>query len=248
MELSDELNEKIEAYLDASLDESAKIEFEQVLAASPELREELAFRKKTRRSIEALKFRQEFEKIRNTVPYPVAPNAKLDAPAVKPLFWPKYAVAASITLLLVAGILYRNDVFSPPGQRVFNKYYQAETYARGGCPQELPSFRLYADGRYQEALEDTKTAPTDSIFCTIYFKGLCYLAQDQSSHAIPLFNQAIESTSKEVQNKALWYLAMAYLEANDQEKAEKTLRKIASVPENPYSALAGEIISDFFSN
>lgn len=257
MELSDELNERIESYLDGSLEEADQQDFEALIASTPELREEIAFRKKARRAIEALKFKQEFQKIRaadtvleradNIAPKVVQDKIEEKRTITRPLFG-RYAVAASITLLLVAGFLYKSDVFSPTSQRAFNKYYQAETYARGGCPQELPVFKQYADGRYQEALDQVNTLPTDSIFCITYFKGLCYLAQDNSATAIPLFSQAKESKNGEVKNKAKWYLAMAYLEANDNEKAKKMLQEIAAEPENPYSNPASQIISDFFSN
>jgi hypothetical protein len=249
MELSDELNERIESYLDGSLEEADQQEFEALIAATPELGEEIAFRQKTRRAIEALKFKQEFQKIRATATSSEEPQEKVEERGeISRPFWSRYAVAASITLLLVAGFLYKSDVFSPTSQRAFNKYYQAETYARGGCPQELPFFKNYADGRYQEALDQVNTLPTDSIFCITYFKGLCYLAQDQSATAIPLFSQATESKNGEVKNKAKWYLSMAYLEANDNEKAKKMLQEIAAEPENPYSNPASQIISDFFSN
>lgn len=249
MELADELNERIESYLDGSLEETDKQEFETLIASTPELEEEIAFRQKTRRAIEALKFKQEFQKIRDSATATEEDQEKVEEKekVIRP-FWSRYAVAASVTLLLMAGFLYKSDVFTPSSQRAFNKYYQDESYARGGCPQELSVFKQYADGHYQEALDQVKTLPTDSIFCITYFKGLCYLAQDQSSTAIPLFSEAIESTNGEVRNKAKWYLALSYLEVNDKEKAEKLLRAIANESENPYSDPASQIISDFFSN
>lgn len=247
MALPDDTNDKIESYLNGTMDTAEKVAFEATLELDPQLREEVEFRKKTLRALELLKFKQEFQKTRELVPQQKSIDIEPPKTIVVRPFGSRYAIAASITLLLVAGFLYKSDVFTSRSQRAFNTYYQAETYARGGCPQDLPFFKQYADGKYKEALEQAKSTSGDSIFCVTYFQGLCYLAQDESTVAIPLFTKATESENNEIKNKAQWYLAMAYLEANEAKKAEELLRQIANNSDNPYSTPAGQIISDFFA-
>lgn len=239
MERSDELNDKVEAYLSGTLTGSEKADFEALLANDPELQNEVDRQRKLLMAFELLKYKREFAHQR-AIP-------ALRETKVRKLEWPRYAAAASVVLFLIAGLLYKTGVFTAKSRLAYDKYYEPETYARGGCPQDLPAFQLYAEGKYKDALQKVAPITSDSSACIAYFKGLCYLAIDNSALAIPLFTEASTSGRLEIHQKAQWYLSMAFLEADQSKEARKLLAEIATSPSHPYQRAAQEIINDFFA-
>lgn len=239
MERSDELNDQVEAYLSGTLTGSQKTDFETRLANDPELQAEVDRQRKLLLAFELLKYKREFAH-QKAVP-------SLRETKVRKLEWMRYAAAASVALFLLAGLLYKTGIFTTKSRLAYDKYYEPETYARGGCPQDLPAFKLYAEGKYNDALQKVASLTGDSSACISYFKGLCYLAMDNSKLAIPFLSEASVSGRSEIHQKAQWYLSMAFLEADRSKEARKLLTEIATAPSHPYQRAAQEIIDDFFT-
>jgi hypothetical protein len=77
-----------------------------------------------------------------------------------------------------------------------------------------------------------------------YFKALSYMGMDSASRAIPELKNA-KSTDSNLQNKALWYLALAYLKTGEVNKTEKTLNKLANNNKaGEYQQKAKSLLSD----
>lgn len=150
----------------------------------------------------------------------------------------QYAIAASLLLLL--GTVWYDSTYN---SRLYDDFYEAENKrARGvsleGCPDTI-TISLYYQKSYVEMLAVLNKQPESP--CSAYYKGLCYLGLKDEVKAIPLFKQAQLSNNKFIKNSADWYMSLAYLKNDEEEKAKKVLEQILKTNEHQYELRAKDL-------
>lgn len=256
MELSEEAFDELESYLDGTMPEAERGAFEARLAADTALREEVATQRALRRALRVQAFKHELQQARErqegtAQTAPTERQGRVLRPRWGLPTWQTYAVAASVAVLLLAGVwFWRSGGFQSPEQRAFNEFYRPEDRVRGECPSDLPAFERYAARDYASALAEVSTQADDSTRCLAYFRGLNHLGLDQAAEAVVQFTDALRSSERSVRVRAEWYLALAYLQGDQPGEARRLLARIAGDEdaENPYRARARRILDDHLSD
>lgn len=252
MELSEDAFDQLEAYLDGTLPEAERGAFEARLATDSTLREEVAAQRALRRALSVQAFRQELQRARERQEATgQSDQGTQKGRVIRPRWgwstWQTYAVAASVAVVMAGLWVWQSGGYRSPEQRTFEQFYRPEDRARGGCPSDLPAFDLYAARNYEAALAQASAQPDDSTRCLVYFRGLNYLALDQSAEAIASFTEALRAPEPLIRTRAEWYLALAYLQGDRPGEARRVLARIAGdrTAENPYRARAQRILNEY---
>ncbi len=242
MELSEDLLQQIEAFLDGKLSKEAKENFELRMAGEPLLKEAVEAQRRLRNAMEILKMK---EKLKHA--YVQFEDQTKRRPLNRPV-WQTYAVAASIVFIMVSVAYFATDLFKSDTEVAFNAYYRPESAARGECPQDLNGFELYEQKQYEEALFKARSLKDDSTHCVAYFIGINQLALAALPKAIESLQTARASSNAIIVRKAEWYLGLAYLRANDEKNAQRIFESIVEKndPGNPYLPSATKILDRFF--
>jgi hypothetical protein len=156
----------------------------------------------------------------------------------------RWLVAASfIGIMMIAGLRYYAYLSSG---NIFKEEFAPYTLSttRGqGSSQDIAS--LYRSGDYDTYLVEYKVKRVKSLQ-EMFLAGNAYLIKGQSSRAIESFSQVIHQNEKlapddqRYYEDAEYFLALAYLQNNDPDKAQPIFRKIASSPEHPYHHEVGK--------
>lgn len=242
MELSEELLRQIEDFLAGELATEEKREFESRMEAEPALKEEVEVQRRLKNAMEVLKTK---ERLKQAYTLYEGPNKV--RPLTRPV-WQTYAVAAAVVGLMLGITYFGTNLFKPESEVAFNEFYQPEMSARGECPQELSSFKLYEEKQYEDALAAVVSQKDDSTHCVRYFVGINQLALARLPQAIQSLQIALTSPDITIRRKAEWYLGLAYLRDNNEESAEKTFKAIVerNESENPYVQPASKLLNRFF--
>lgn len=161
--------------------------------------------------------------------------------------WPYYAVAASILILVVAGIYVftRRDA-SPAAlySKHFTPYpnvFEPTVRGSGEMTQRKLAFVKYGEGDYQQAAELFSALLTNTREPEILFLlGNANLSLGKTDEARNNFNEVIRSSPTLVA-PAQWYLSLAYLKDGQTAAAIETLRVVAA-DKNRYSEKANELL------
>ncbi len=235
MSLSDEIIEKIERYVNNEMSVDERQTFEAEMEKDLEFKKEVEAYIKIFNGFEELNFRKRLKLIGENYKQGGGMIAMDRRPYIS------YAMAASVAIILFAGLYFFTNLFKPETEIVFNDYYRPETLARGECPQDLAAFPLYNDKKYEEALKAVNSLKPDSILCVTYFKGLVELALNKKE-AVDDLKLAATSINNNIRDKAEWYLALALLKQGNKEEAIKMLQKITIDPEHPFYEMAGKAL------
>ena len=101
---------------------------------------------------------------------------------------------------------------------------------------------LYKLGDYQNAIPLLNKAfdiEKDSLL--LFYKGIAYIGNGESLKAIPVFESLQTSTTLPI-DTVEWFLALAYFETNQKEKATILLKNVANTEGGKYKAKANELI------
>lgn len=256
MELSEEAFDELEAYLDGTMPEAERGAFEARLAADSALREEVATQRALRRALNVQAFRHQLHLAREHQEGTAqSGQTERQDRVLRPRWglpaWQTYAVAASVAVLLLAGVwFWRSGGFQSPEQRAFNEFYRPENRVRGECPADLPAFERYAARDYASALAEVSAQADDSTRCLAYFRGLIYLALDRPAVAIASLTDALRSPVRSLRVRAEWYLALAYLQGDQPSEARRRLARIVgdSDVENPYRTRAQRLLNEYLAD
>ena len=144
------------------------------------------------------------------------------------------AIAAGF-LLLVMGI-YNYQSFSKPAYaKLLSKHLEASfPYSTGRkeikatSEQRLKAVDLYVNKKYAEAAATYEKfiANPDRKEEDLLYLGLSYLYQNKSDEAIKTFTAILQNTDAEFEVEAKWFLALAYLQAEDFDKTIIYLKEI----------------------
>jgi hypothetical protein len=150
----------------------------------------------------------------------------------------RWLVAASfVGIMMIVGLRYYAFLSSENIFREEFAPYALSTKRGQGSSQDIAS--LYRSGDYDAYLAEYKVKQLKSLQ-EIFLAGNAYLVKDQPSRAIESFSQVIHENEKLAPDDqryfedAEYFLALAFLQNNDPDKAQPIFQKIASSPQHPY--------------
>ena len=242
------LFEKIEEYLQGTLTSAERERFEVEMNENEELREEVALQKQLMSSIETESVRQLLEQIH-------AENFERETPVVSIRHRRAHsfiAVAASLALLILSGWWYIDSRATQPASLYATYFSPAAglpttlSYTNNGRFSEgMISYKLeeYAEARewWQPLLQADPANDTLN-----FYMGVAALADEQTEGAIHYLSKVTEENNSVYYTDARWYLALAYL-LNEKEEKARTLLQGLSEQDNPYRGRSIEIIEKITS-
>ncbi len=244
--------EKIEAYLDGSLNEAERIAFEKALEADDELAAAMDRHLMANDAIEVLiadNLRAELKTMAaDTKIKPIAEKRGGLRHYLAPL-----AIAASVALMVgVFGFLQKGK-YSNDG--ILSRHYTAyemPTVRSGNNNQALAEgVRAFQSKDYSKAIEYFKGIPVEDPLYTKaqFYLGQAYYQNEQAAEAIVPFGVVAQSDDLELSEKADWYALLAGLASNQVEKAsfQNRLERITTDTGHSYHGQAKEIQADLES-
>ncbi|MRI00563.1 hypothetical protein GH721_08495 [Kriegella sp. EG-1] len=147
----------------------------------------------------------------------------------------KWAMAASIALVVTLGWLGYNNFSGPNYNSLYDENYQeypntvfAITRGETVASIERDAFMAYESGNYQKAIDGFNKIPSANReeYLTLYL-GLSYLGLGDLQESRMNFNNLISSNS-EYTPEALWYSALIAIKEKDKESAVNSLKALTS--------------------
>ena len=235
----------IEAYLDGSMPEKEREEFENLLAVDNSLRQEVALMKEVNEAISEEEIHEFREKVGNIM------IARLNGlPAwiriVRTLS--KLPVAAAILVLI--GLSLWRIFTTKSGPDYFNELYvpyQTDITTRSinsidKNKIEL-SYLLYQEENYEASFEMLNNyllkQPQDKT--AQFYLGMDAIELKKYDVAIASLSKVANDSSSLYSLHARWYLALSYLEINNKERAKECLELLSS-SENLYSSKSKKLL------
>ncbi len=235
--------DQFEAYTENALSEADCKALERQLAIDATLRAEMDDYRQFRHSIESVALRQQLDRIHtqldwqseldNRPPIPRQPR-----PNRVRLIW-----AGAVLVVLLVGFGLYWTTLPTLAEKTYTSIYRPEPSIRGanGCGPELaPGIRAYRMGNYLQAVNQFDQLSSSNP-CVLYYRGIANLALDKTRMAISQLEQAIAhppTVPDLTFQKSQWYLALAYLKANQPDNARQYLRTIAQQADNPFQSEA----------
>ncbi len=220
----------IERYVLGQMQTAELEEFEQQLANTPELEEEVRLFEVALQSIQQQGLKNKLAAIHEEV---------ADTGRSSRIYW--VGIAASVSL--IAFIAYFLLFNTPSEKALFAKNfspYENIVTARGSG-QLNAAMVYYSTGQYEKAINEFESVLTDSVnHQVLFYKGISHLAINQADQAIPIFKSLDGSTFHQ---QARWYLGLAYLASDQTALARETF--IAIGPEDYQYSAAQSILKHF---
>jgi len=237
----------IEKYFSNSLSPKEQLKFNELLHTDEKFKIELDFQKDLQKVI----YRNQRNDLKK-----VLQNFEQHKPVVKLLnISKKWLVAASILLIVGLGYIFlKNDNYSSPDDLFVQNYEPYRNIvlpvARGATSNtiEQSAFVAYENGNYRKAINLFNSVPNKNDQYIQFYKAMCYMSLNKPKDAISLLKIITESdynlnsgiNFKELAN---WYLALAYLDLGEIERAKKQFSVIASDTDNVYKKeVSGKIL------
>ena len=161
--------------------------------------------------------------------------------------WTIISVAASISILIVAGFLFINS--NESGLTLYNEYFKpypnvVNPITRSSVADEQEGFQQYEIGDYQSAIsvfeEQLQEDPGNKA--VMLYLAISNLMVSNDKQAIDLLKKIVESPSDQFFAPAKWYLGLAYLKTGSTNKAKTIFQDLAK-EENSYSEKAKHVLS-----
>ncbi len=221
--ISQELWERFERYLDHSMDESERLEFESQLSSNPDLRAQLDEAEQLISGIETAVLQSKLNEFHEDIT-PVRPITPPEKRKNRTWMWSVAAV-----LVATIGLFWIFDTGSET-EKLFAKHFTPDP----GLPTtmgENPNYNFYdgmvnyKQGDYKSALQKWEELDEHSIGLDTlnYFKGVAYLAEGNTEKSIGFLQSLWDSEENSFQSETAYYLGMAYLKNRNIEDAIKYL-------------------------
>jgi len=147
----------------------------------------------------------------------------------------KWAMAASVALLIGLGWLGYNNFAGPDYGNLYDENFQQYpntvytiTRSESQASMERDAFTAYELGKYQDAIDNfNKIDTADEREYLDFYIGLSHLNLGQASEAKSFFEKTIASNS-EFSAEAHWYLALSALKQERREDAKNHLQALVS--------------------
>lgn len=253
---NDPLQEKIQALVNGELDEKARNALLQQAQADPHVADELAFSQSLARALRHRELVAAGAVLSAVIaeegfPPPVPPGTTTGGRK----WWVWSSAAVLILSSLVGGYFWAENAgfFASQTQKISRATLQPleNVLFLPNDGQALADLQkgmaAYEAARYNEAarlLEGYLSRNPDNT-ARVYL-GVSRLMAGQSKEAIPPLAVAAQSPEPPIQETALWYLALAYLENDNARTAVQALELIS--PDGIYGAQAGELLKKLGNN
>ena len=226
----------IEKYLNGTLNEKEQAEFDTLRGSDEAFDQEVIFHENLRAVLAA-----EDDAVRTMVEEFEAeqPSSSSSTSGV----WKNLLVAASIFAVLGLAVFYN---LSQPisSSDLYENYFErypnvVKPMVRGEEKDAVDeAFEAYDNERFEEALTRFTTLyETDGSAHYLFYKALTFLELERSEEAIVLLEEFSASDDK-LSDRAGWYIAMAYLQLDDQEKAKEELEEV--IDKKAFNAVKAE--------
>ncbi len=224
--ISEELLETIERYLNGNLSAQELKDFNRLLDLDEDFKAQVEDVRTMLFGIEAQSLKEELDGFHEEVPK--AKTTK-KSPQRKVRFLRYSRIAAAAAIVIALGSIW---FFSTPqNEKLYAKYFKPDP----GLPTTMSSTNnfdfydgmvKYKHGDYAIAISKWKTLveekPENDTLN--YFLGVAYLANKKEAEAIPYLEHAAEAEDNfTFLNDAYFYLGLAYLKQGDIELAKKNL-------------------------
>ena len=224
--ISEELLETIERYLNGTLSSHELKDFERLLDIDEDFKAQVEGVKTMLLGIEAQSLKEQLDDFHKEIPITEV-QKKLKSQKVRFLNYSKIAAAAAI-IIAIGSIWFFS---SAPNQKLYAKHFKPDP----GLPTTMSSTNNfdfydamvnYKHGDYDLAIEKwrllNENQPDNDTLN--YFIGAAYLANKNEAEAIPFLERATASEDDFVfLNDAYYYLGLAYLKKGNIELAKKQL-------------------------
>jgi len=227
--ISPEELEAIEQYLDGSLPENDRLEFEQKIVDDPSFKAKVEDVKQMILGIEGASLAGQLDAFHDEmVPVHAFVTSSRSKSAKKGRLQMIRYVAAAAVIVAVGVLWLQNQGGS--NQRLFAKHFAADP----GLPTTMGStenFEFYdamvnyKQGDYKTAIEKWEVLlQTQTKNDTLhYFLGVAHLANGNEEEAIDFLELLSESAQNSFKNESAYYLGLAYLKADNVKDAKKYL-------------------------
>ncbi|MFB6341678.1 tol-pal system YbgF family protein [Saccharicrinis sp. FJH62] len=218
--------ERLESYILNRMDQDEKTKLEAELQHDPVLMEKYTEIRQLMECIEEVEIREKMDQFHEEIER----NQKNGRTKKLFLFSRAFAVAASVIILLVL-LVY---LFMRPdrNQRLYAGFYQPDPglvtamssssdyeFDRAMVDFKIGNYKA-AIKRWEPLLESRPESDTLN-----YFIGSAYLAENDAASAIPKFKKVAQNPKSDFRNDANWYLALAYLLNDENDKAKEILKQ-----------------------
>ncbi len=242
--------DRIEQYLKGNLSAEEHTRFSDEIAADSDLKEEIDQMQTILKIVSAngdAQFLAQLEMIDRDL---ATENGGLGR--LKRIRWVSWAVAAAIVVLLSTwGIFQWNKTPVTPEDLFASHFlpYDAPQPIRSNSSETagLPvDWTAYRAGDYQAAADVLVgiSAEEDALsYLADFYLGQCYLMLNppQPQLAIKAFERVLEK-DHDYREQAEWYLALAYLKADDLDDSHAHFEEIATNPDHFYQEKAAKIL------
>ena len=246
MILTDNDIENIIGYFNRTLSDEDNQAFEQRIASDAAFRQAVYEYQATAAVLNTVRERKQKAFLKNieaTMPPVGIPIRRLD------FRW--WAVAAVGLVLVTVGIWQfgGGDTEGVKLKSIAANYFEPYpalgiTKGENDATIKTNALRAYAVNDFKKAiplLENAFDVEKDSMM--LFYQSISYIGNGQSKEAIPILNHLKSSTFLSIESVE-WYLALAYIEINQKEKALPLLRKVGET-EGGHKREAKELFEKF---
>lgn len=213
----------IEKYLKGTLNEKEQVEFDTLRGTDEAFEQEVIFHENLQDVLSA-----ENEPVRAMVEEFESEYSSKSSATVP---WKQLLVAASIFAVLGLAV-YFNLTRPISSSDLYDNYFErypnvVNPIVRGEEADAADAaFEAYDNERFEEALTRfTTLLETDGSPHYLFYKAITFLELQRAEEAIELLEE-YAATNEKGSDRAGWYMAMAYLQLDDQERAKEALRKV----------------------
>ena len=231
--------ELIDLYFDNSLSPKEQLLFNDLLQNDLDFKNEFIFRKDLKKVI-AVSQQEDLKASLGQIEDNIQKKSRLT------MLPKKWLVAASVFILASFGLYSVKTVYFPSNEAIYETYFQScrntiQPVVRGENPNtiEYRAFVAYEAHDYYKAINLFNSVTDPEASYINFYKGLSYMEINKLTRAIDLLYpitkaENLEGKSANFDEKAKWYLALAYIKNNENKKAIEELSLISNQPSGTY--------------
>ena len=160
-------------------------------------------------------------------------------------------MAAAASVVLAAAVWSLQLFAEPSAEELFANHF--EPYKLGFVDRGEDNLSAIEEANYYYASQDFKeaTLAIEALKATdktnqyySFYLALSYIGNSESTKAIPLLQEVLQSEQLDLHDPAEWYIAMAFLQQGQKDNAKKQLEKI-SKKSSKFQQLAHQLLDEF---
>ena len=242
----------IDRYFENSLSPREQKLFNDLLQDNSEFKEEFQFQKDLKKVIAS----KQQEDLKSTL---IEIESRAQKSSILMILPKKWMIAASLLILASIGTWGVKSVYFPSNEAIYADYFEpsrntVQPVVRGENLNtiEYRAFVAYEAQNYHKAINLFNSVKNPDVAYIDFYKALSYLALNKSEEAIELlkplsYKNSLAGKSEGFDKKARWYLALAYVNMDDEENAIMELTLIMNDASSDYKKVAANEILDFLN-